>query len=175
MGLGHNQKYYRFKYADVSMWRPFTFSEGNLQQWCCFVFLQLSSFVAFACRVSMFLLLHHSCDCRISLSQHFSVTFVVCVYGFFAFPSPHCLRRDLVFLTVPLYFLFVRARSLGVHCSKVRSLTLDSWEPELLKVCLSSTFASPLHLARKPLRCCSPCSLFQLHRLLFYPGVLADV
>uniref|UniRef100_I3N4Q1 Arf-GAP with coiled-coil, ANK repeat and PH domain-containing protein n=1 Tax=Ictidomys tridecemlineatus TaxID=43179 RepID=I3N4Q1_ICTTR len=24
--------------------------------------------------------------------------------------------------------------SLGVHCSKVRSLTLDSWEPELLKV-----------------------------------------
>ncbi|MBW01428.1 Arf-GAP with coiled-coil, ANK repeat and PH domain-containing protein 3, partial [Eschrichtius robustus] len=24
-------------------------------------------------------------------------------------------------------------RSLGVHCSKVRSLTLDSWEPELLK------------------------------------------
>uniref|UniRef100_A0A8C5TGZ4 Arf-GAP with coiled-coil, ANK repeat and PH domain-containing protein n=1 Tax=Malurus cyaneus samueli TaxID=2593467 RepID=A0A8C5TGZ4_9PASS len=25
-------------------------------------------------------------------------------------------------------------RSLGVHCSKVRSLTLDSWEPELLKV-----------------------------------------
>lgn len=28
-----------------------------------------------------------------------------------------------------------RSRSLGVHCSKVRSLTLDSWEPELLKVC----------------------------------------
>lgn len=26
------------------------------------------------------------------------------------------------------------SRSLGVHCSKVRSLTLDSWEPELLKV-----------------------------------------
>lgn len=25
-------------------------------------------------------------------------------------------------------------RSLGVHFSKVRSLTLDSWEPELLKV-----------------------------------------
>ncbi|XP_042339354.1 arf-GAP with coiled-coil, ANK repeat and PH domain-containing protein 3-like, partial [Plectropomus leopardus] len=24
--------------------------------------------------------------------------------------------------------------SLGVHCSKVRSLTLDSWEPELLKL-----------------------------------------
>lgn len=28
------------------------------------------------------------------------------------------------------------SRSLGVHCSKVRSLTLDSWEPELLKVCV---------------------------------------
>uniref|UniRef100_A0A672S589 Arf-GAP with coiled-coil, ANK repeat and PH domain-containing protein n=1 Tax=Sinocyclocheilus grahami TaxID=75366 RepID=A0A672S589_SINGR len=28
-------------------------------------------------------------------------------------------------------------RSLGVHFSKVRSLTLDSWEPELLKVSLS--------------------------------------
>ena len=25
-------------------------------------------------------------------------------------------------------------RSLGVHLSKVRSITLDSWEPELLKV-----------------------------------------
>uniref|UniRef100_A0A8C2AMG5 Arf-GAP with coiled-coil, ANK repeat and PH domain-containing protein n=1 Tax=Cyprinus carpio TaxID=7962 RepID=A0A8C2AMG5_CYPCA len=25
-------------------------------------------------------------------------------------------------------------RSLGVHCSKVRSLTLDTWEPELMKV-----------------------------------------
>ncbi len=25
-------------------------------------------------------------------------------------------------------------RSLGVHFSKVRSLTLDTWEPELLKV-----------------------------------------
>ncbi|XP_072522572.1 arf-GAP with coiled-coil, ANK repeat and PH domain-containing protein 3b isoform X3 [Salminus brasiliensis] len=25
-------------------------------------------------------------------------------------------------------------RSLGVHCSKVRSLTLDSWEPELIKL-----------------------------------------
>jgi len=25
-------------------------------------------------------------------------------------------------------------RSLGVHMSKVRSVTLDSWEPELLKV-----------------------------------------
>ncbi|XP_062842450.1 arf-GAP with coiled-coil, ANK repeat and PH domain-containing protein 3b [Trichomycterus rosablanca] len=25
-------------------------------------------------------------------------------------------------------------RSLGVHCSKVRSLTLDSWEPELMKL-----------------------------------------
>lgn len=27
-------------------------------------------------------------------------------------------------------------RSLGVHFSKVRSLTLDSWEPELIKVIL---------------------------------------
>ena len=34
-------------------------------------------------------------------------------------------------LTLPLS----SSRSLGVHCSKVRSLTLDSWEPELLKVC----------------------------------------
>uniref|UniRef100_A0A803W5B4 Arf-GAP with coiled-coil, ANK repeat and PH domain-containing protein n=1 Tax=Ficedula albicollis TaxID=59894 RepID=A0A803W5B4_FICAL len=28
----------------------------------------------------------------------------------------------------------IHSRSLGVHCSKVRSLTLDSWEPELLKL-----------------------------------------
>ena len=33
-------------------------------------------------------------------------------------------------------------RSLGVHCSKVRSLTLDSWEPELLKVCVCGGAAS---------------------------------
>lgn len=46
-------------------------------------------------------------------------------------------------------FLFLHARSLGVHCSKVRSLTLDSWEPELLKVSLSSTLASSLFLAQK--------------------------
>ena len=29
---------------------------------------------------------------------------------------------------------FFQLRSLGVHFSKVRSLTLDTWEPELLKV-----------------------------------------
>lgn len=34
------------------------------------------------------------------------------------------------------------SRSLGVHCSKVRSLTLDSWEPELLKVCVGPLQAS---------------------------------
>lgn len=33
-------------------------------------------------------------------------------------------------LTYPLLL----SRSLGVHFSKVRSLTLDSWEPELVKV-----------------------------------------
>lgn len=42
-----------------------------------------------------------------------------------------------------IYSLFLRVpfRSLGVHCSKVRSLTLDSWEPELLKVRLPNSFA----------------------------------
>ncbi|GCC39857.1 hypothetical protein chiPu_0023726, partial [Chiloscyllium punctatum] len=33
-----------------------------------------------------------------------------------------------------LLFLYFFERSLGVQCSKVRSLTLDSWEPELLKL-----------------------------------------
>lgn len=33
-----------------------------------------------------------------------------------------------------ILFSLFSIRSLGVHCSKVRSLTLDSWEPELLKV-----------------------------------------
>lgn len=40
------------------------------------------------------------------------------------------------------YFIYILVecsgihRSLGVHNSKVRSLTLDSWEPEVLKVML---------------------------------------
>lgn len=46
----------------------------------------------------------------------------------------------LLYIIFSLFFLFL-CRSLGVHCSKVRSLTLDSWEPELLKVHLSDTFA----------------------------------
>uniref|UniRef100_A0A8C7ZKC9 Arf-GAP with coiled-coil, ANK repeat and PH domain-containing protein n=1 Tax=Oryzias sinensis TaxID=183150 RepID=A0A8C7ZKC9_9TELE len=56
-------------------------------------------------------------------------------------------------------------RSLGVHCSKVRSLTLDSWEPELLKLmcelgnsvinhiyegsCQEQGFKSAAHLSRQ--------------------------
>ncbi|KAI2649527.1 Arf-GAP with coiled-coil, ANK repeat and PH domain-containing protein 3 [Labeo rohita] len=35
---------------------------------------------------------------------------------------------------ISLELLGVSEWSLGVHCSKVRSLTLDSWEPELLKL-----------------------------------------
>ena len=31
-------------------------------------------------------------------------------------------------------FFVIFYRSLGVHISKVRSVTLDSWEPEVLKV-----------------------------------------
>lgn len=34
----------------------------------------------------------------------------------------------------PLNMPLSPCRSLGVHFSKVRSLTLDTWEPELLKV-----------------------------------------
>lgn len=39
---------------------------------------------------------------------------------------------------VKCYFFFLECsgvhRSLGVHYSKVRSLTLDDWEPEIVKV-----------------------------------------
>ena len=31
-------------------------------------------------------------------------------------------------------FTLIRCRSLGVHISKVRSLNLDDWEPESIKV-----------------------------------------
>lgn len=39
-------------------------------------------------------------------------------------------------------------RGLGVHISRVKSLTLDKWEPELLMVCLSahSSFFSLAYL-----------------------------
>lgn len=40
-------------------------------------------------------------------------------------------------------------RSLGVHYSKVRSLTLDAWEPEVLKVMgeLGNTTVNSIYLA----------------------------
>lgn len=44
-------------------------------------------------------------------------------------------------------------RSLGVHCSKVRSLTLDSWEPELLKVQTQMAARSRLRVTLKSEKC----------------------
>lgn len=44
-------------------------------------------------------------------------------------------------------------RSLGVHCSKVRSLTLDSWEPELLKVPTQMVARSRLRVAFNSEKC----------------------
>lgn len=41
------------------------------------------------------------------------------------------------------YFL---CRSLGVHFSKVRSLTLDTWEPELLKVSKGKLIYTDIHM-----------------------------
>lgn len=38
------------------------------------------------------------------------------------------------FICFEIRILMCVDRSLGVHLSKVRSLTLDSWEPEQLKV-----------------------------------------
>ncbi|KAM9243221.1 arf-GAP with coiled-coil, ANK repeat and PH domain-containing protein 3 isoform 5-T5 [Dugong dugon] len=47
-------------------------------------------------------------------------------------PDPHWASINLgVLLCIECSGIH---RSLGVHCSKVRSLTLDSWEPELLKL-----------------------------------------
>ncbi|XP_016094437.1 arf-GAP with coiled-coil, ANK repeat and PH domain-containing protein 3-like [Sinocyclocheilus grahami] len=46
--------------------------------------------------------------------------------------------------------------SLGVHCSKVRSLTLDTWEPELMKhddLYLSSSAAAAAKFRRESLFC----------------------
>lgn len=42
-------------------------------------------------------------------------------------------------------------RSLGVHCSKVRSLTLDSWEPELLKVQFVSALSCQIMMRTRQL------------------------
>lgn len=35
---------------------------------------------------------------------------------------------------IDILYIFASFRSLGVHVSKVRSLTLDAWEPEQIKV-----------------------------------------
>lgn len=45
-------------------------------------------------------------------------------------------RKNEFVVDVVLFMIVctVVYRSLGVHMSKVRSITLDSWEPELLKV-----------------------------------------
>lgn len=44
------------------------------------------------------------------------------------------LKSTMLNMHEKLIFRFCLCRSLGVHCSKVRSLTLDTWEPELVKV-----------------------------------------
>uniref|UniRef100_A0A8C9K2Y6 Arf-GAP with coiled-coil, ANK repeat and PH domain-containing protein n=1 Tax=Panthera tigris altaica TaxID=74533 RepID=A0A8C9K2Y6_PANTA len=55
-----------------------------------------------------------------------------CGDGVWARPAPRCASINRgVLLCIECSGIH---RSLGVHCSKVRSLTLDSWEPELLKL-----------------------------------------
>lgn len=46
-------------------------------------------------------------------------------------------------------------RSLGVHYSKVRSLTLDDWEPEIIKVMveLGNTIVKKIYEAHVPEDC----------------------
>jgi hypothetical protein len=39
-----------------------------------------------------------------------------------------------IYCVVLLLFTLIHFRSLGVHVSKVRSLNLDDWEPESIKV-----------------------------------------
>ena len=69
---------------------------------------------------------------------------IAMIHVYLSWLSPYTMQLDtgslwstLIFLIAIYVFSYFECRSLGVHCSKVRSLTLDSWEPELLKVRLS--------------------------------------
>ena len=43
------------------------------------------------------------------------------------------MNYSVIILTFSI-IIFLDYRSFGVHMSKVRSVTLDAWEPELIKV-----------------------------------------
>jgi len=64
-------------------------------------------------------------------------------------------------------------RGLGVHYSKVRSLTLDAWEPEILKVMaeLGNTVVNQVYTARVPknaVRATPQCDGYVKYRVLAY-------
>lgn len=90
-----------------------------------------------------------TCCCKYLAAQMFPVTFSS--HFFISLENSHMLQLfnwDCIMILILklstniYYFCFVfhsvsnvlTCRSLGVHFSKVRSLTLDTWEPELLKV-----------------------------------------
>ena len=65
----------------------------------------------------MYTLLGYSPVSAITINSFYIIYFIVC----------YALYKIII-------IMFVLCRSLGVHVSKVRSLTLDAWEPESLKV-----------------------------------------
>ena len=61
------------------------------------------------------------------------IFFLILIYLLFCF-SGALIYTQPSFTLISFIFLLFLFRSFGVHMSKVRSVTLDAWEPELLKV-----------------------------------------
>lgn len=78
------------------------------------------------------------CDCGEPspdwASINLGITLCIVCSGIHRYTHTHTHAYTHTWLETLALMVSFPYRSLGVHFSKVRSLTLDSWEPELIKV-----------------------------------------